>query len=164
MHPPNFRVWLCLIYDGGCTGPERGYRLYTKTETGQHCCKYHLYRNHLYAANIAKTCLLTSGDPQPVCASACEGVHSYHWGDSKHPSGFYISNTKGVLFSTLCRREFLFCSFHALLSRILNYRTLRVVSPTKTMALVLPWPTGRSTGAPPTTHSTSTRFPSITTY
>ena len=24
LHPPNSRVWLCFIYDGGCTGPKRG--------------------------------------------------------------------------------------------------------------------------------------------
>ena len=57
----------------------------------------------------------------------------------------------------------LFSVFHAVLSRTSNYLTLLVVSPTKMMALVLPWPTGRSTGAPPMTRSTSTRCLSITT-
>ena len=33
--------------------------------------------------------LKISGDPQPVYASASEGIHCNNWGHSKHPSGFY---------------------------------------------------------------------------
>ena len=93
--------------------------------------------------------LKMSGDPQPVDAVASEGIHCNNRRDSEHPSGFHLS--------------LLLYSLYAELSRTSNYLTLRAGSPTKMMAPVLPWPTGRFTGAPPTTPSTSTRCLSITT-